>query len=172
MKVSRTSIVADDLIFKYLPSSYKESFYCEVPHCDNLTADDLQVDFWTDLPKWIGLLFRLRNWLVKPFGLKHSESEVDVKAKLIECIRSDESFDMMSIPCKSEDETIFCLTDTHLTMYFSIRRIENEDNFSTIKYSTVVQFHNKLGFLYFYTILPFHYIIILYKIKRQMKKLF
>lgn len=171
MTITKTNIDESDLIYQYLPvANYRESYSTEVEYIQSLTSTDLQVYFWTRMPGWIGVLFKLRNQLVKPFGLKGAEQGNDMQ-KFGEAIRSGSNYQMMSIPAKSDKETILCLTDKHLTMYFSVRIIALQGNKKQLKFSTIVQFHNKLGYLYFYTIAFFHYLIIRSKIKQIVKAL-
>ena len=70
MKVRNSSIPPDSLVNKYLPAKYSDSCECEIISDKEITADDIQISLWTDMPDWVNHLFKLRNLLVKPFGLK------------------------------------------------------------------------------------------------------
>lgn len=169
MKVKKGNVCPNSLVNKYLPIDYSDAYVCTVSGGENITPDDLQVAFWTDVPKWVDNLFELRNWIVKPFGLQHGE-EKNIR-KFEECIRTGGKFGFVSISDKSPKETIVCLTDKHLTAYLSVYIEDLEGNERTIYTSTLVKFHNKLGYIYFYTIYPFHHIVVKKMLERTIKKL-
>jgi len=158
MKIRKAKIPADSLIKNYLPANHADTFVGNLTNADNITADDIQVEFWTKNPKWLESLYKLRDIIVKPFGLKGGE-ERDVQM-LEECIRKGIDYRFVSIPAKSENETVLCLNDKHLKAYISVY-LENAENDNKLVYATtVVHFHNKLGYLYFNVIRPFHYIVV------------
>ncbi len=123
------------------------------------------VSFWTAMPKWVDNLFKLRNLLVKPLGLKTEEESKF--ADLERCIRTGGEAGMVSVPGKSHDETILKLTDKHLTAYISVY-IEGRRN---VYATTLVSFHKKIGYMYFYTIYPFHHIVVRRLLKSTMERL-
>ena len=167
MKVRNSSIPPDSLINKYLPANYSDSFECEIISDKEITADDIQISLWTDMPDWVNQLFKLRNLLVKPFGLKGGEDKIqDFK----ESIRSGGSCGFAAVPDKSPQETIVRLDDKHLCAYLSVH-IENlEENRKKVRIITVVHFHYWLGYVYFYTICPFHYLVVMNILKYTLKK--
>ena len=172
MKIKKTTVAPSDLIHQFLPASYSETFEANIVSNENITPDDILVDFWTEMPGWVNFLFKLRNQLVKPFGLKGEEDDMRSKEKLIECIRNGEQHKLMKVAAKSEDETVLSLTDKHLTAYIGIRINKSYDDSKQVKASTIVQFHNTLGKVYFLVISPFHFIIVISKMKSTLKKLF
>ena len=87
MKVKNSTIPADSLINKYLPANYSDAFECEITTEKEITADDILISLWTDMPDWVNKLFKLRNLLVKPFGLQAGEKE---KPDIERCIRTGE----------------------------------------------------------------------------------
>lgn len=172
MKIIKSTITPDNLIYSYLSSAdYKEAFGCEFISDKETTADDLMLDFWTDNPSWINMLFKLRNILVRPFGLQHpDDTENKRRENLKHCIKEGKEYKIMSIPAKSDKETVMRLTDSHLTAYIAVRYDKSHD-ITRLKVSTLVQFHKRFGRIYFYTISPFHYFIVKSKIKQAVKKL-
>lgn len=169
MNVKKGNICPNSLVNKYLPIDYSDVYVCTVQDGENITPDDVQVAFWTDNPKWVDNLFKLRNWIVKPFGLQQGEGK-NVQ-KFEECVRNGGKFSFISISDKSPEETILCLTDKHLTAYLSVYIEDLEDNQRMIYTATLVNFHNKLGYLYFYTIYPFHHIVVKKILESTIKKL-
>lgn len=169
MKIKKGSISQKSLVNKYLPVDYSDVYVCTIRKGRSITPDDLQVTFWTDSPKWLDYLFKLRNWIVKPFGLQQGEGK-NVQ-KFEECIRTGGELNFISVSDKSPKETILCLTDKHLTAYISVYIEDLEGDERDIYLATLVNFHNKLGYLYFYTIYPFHHFVVKKILERTIKKL-
>ena len=119
--------------------------------------------FWTTSPAWLKFLFRLRDLLVRPFGLKTGEGPS--REKLEEALNNGESCGFMSVAERTADETIVALDDKHLVAYMSIY-IEGGEVFA----STVVKYHNKLGVVYFNLIRPFHILVVKNLFKQMMRE--
>lgn len=166
MKVRNSTIPADSLVNKYLPANYSDAFECEITTEKEITADDIMIAFWTDMPDWINKLFKLRNLLVKPFGLQGGDGKMqDIK----ECIRSGGSYNFGSITDKSPRETVMRLEDKHLCAYLSVHIENTGENRWKISVITVVHFHYWLGYAYFYTICPFHYLVVRGMLKHVLR---
>lgn len=105
------------------------------------------------MPAWLNVLFKIRDLLVRPFGLKTGTA--DNSEELKEALLKGKDYGLMSAVAHSADESVISLDDKHLKAYFSIY-IEGRDVYIT----TLVQFHNKLGVAYFNLIRPFHKIIV------------
>lgn len=161
MKVTRGSISQHSLIRKYLPANYSDTYCCTITNDTGITPDDLQVTFWTHKPGWVNTLFKIRNTLVKPFGLKTEEPDIPT---LEDGIRNSVAYDMFSVTDKTDNETIIRLSDKHLDAYMSVYFEPGEDKLTDISFTTVVHFHNALGYMYFYPILPFHHIVVKYMV--------
>lgn len=169
MKIRKAQILASDLIYQYLPADYIECLKCNFSGKKKITADDIMVAFWTMPPKWVDSLFKLRNILVKPFGIQGGNN--DSRIELEKCIRTGGSYSFMSISAKSDNETILCANDKHLVMYLSIQVKELNESDKEITTSTLVKFHNLLGRAYFLVIYPFHCIIVKTMLKSVIKNL-
>lgn len=170
MKIYKAEITTEDLIHQFLPANYKEAFETVFSSDKDISPDDIMIDFWTENPSWIDFLFKLRNILVRPFGLQQPEIDTNRKRDLERCIKGGESFNVMSISAKNDKETVMCLTDSHLTAYIAIQQTLQANN-KKIKVSTLVKYHNLLGKIYFFVITPFHFLIVKSKIKQIVKKL-
>ena len=125
------------------------------------------VNFWTDFPRWIDVLFKLRNALVKFVGLKGSEN--DNVEELEKCIRTGKTYNFVSVPAKSDNETVLLLSDKHLDAYISVH-VENGKEHKIISAITLVHFKNRLGRVYFFLIRPFHGAIVKSMLKRALKR--
>lgn len=157
MKINKTSIPVDSLVCQFFPANYSDAFECSFNSQKEINPDDLQIAFWTKSPKWIDNLFKIRNRLVQLVGLDNGKSRVE---DLEDCIRNNKKHSIFSVACKSENETVMKLSDKHLDAYMSIYVSDKEDNLKTVCVITVVHIHNLLGYLYFYSICPFHQVVV------------
>jgi hypothetical protein len=132
-----------------LPTDYVDVFSAIVPENEHLTPDNILVAIWTDFPQWVRVLFKLRDWLVKLFGLKTGENEKDFEQKFEAAIRNSGQYNLMTVPAKSADETVMRLTDKYLTTELSVCNEKQNDNQLKISIITLVHFHNALGKIYF-----------------------
>jgi len=168
MKISKSTIPSGSLIEKYLPADYSDVYACEVNFEKEIIPDDIMVNFWTDFPSWVNGLFKLRNFLVKFVGLKGTEKG-NIK-EFEKSIRTGETYNFVSIPAKSNNETILLLSDKHLNAYISVH-IKSEGEYKTISAVTLVNFNNKLGRFYFFVIRPFHGLVVKSLLKRSVKRI-
>lgn len=160
---------ADSLIRQFLPADYMDVVDCTVNSASCASADDIQVAFWTTKPRWVNLLFKLRNWLVKPFGLKGDD---DGDAGAMEAsIRSGGSYRIMSVSAKSANETVICLDDKHLKAYMSVYLSAPDGATKRVSVITLVHYHSWLGRAYFFFIRPFHYLVAKGMLKYVLKSI-
>lgn len=167
MNTKKVPIPQNSLIYSYLPSDYSDSFECNFIFSKDITPDEIQIAFWTTWPKWLKWLFNLRTILVKPFKLKSDIS--DYAENLKECLINGKSHKYISVPSKSDEETVTCTIDKHLTFYLSIIVRKAKGNKKSITVTTFVNFHNTLGRCYFLVIYPFHNIVVRAVLKHLVK---
>lgn len=166
MKVIKTSPPSGSLISGYLPGDFTDAFEYTVEDSKGmLTPDKIQSVFWMHQPRWLKLLFKLRNIIVKPFGLKGNELKIE---RFKECIYSGGTYNMVTVPAKRPDETVIILNDKHLEAALSVHIKGIEGNRRKVTTSTVVHFHNNLGRTYFFVIHPFHNIVVRSMLKRSV----
>lgn len=149
MKIRRSPIPENSAAAHYPGTNYRDCFRTRLEGSKPISPDELTAAFWTTTPRWLTLLFRIRTLLVKPFGLK---AGTDIgKESLREAIRTGTSCGMMTVEGKRPGETVVSLDDKHLKAYFSVYVAGRE-----VYISTLVQYHNRLGVVYFTLIRPFH----------------
>jgi hypothetical protein len=168
IKLKKSQIPSGSLVEKYLPKDYSDVYACEVISEKEITPDDIMVNFWTNFPSWINFLFKLRDFLVKLVGLKAAEN--DNLKELEKCIRTGKTYSIASVPDKNANETVLLLSDKHLDAYLSVH-IKSEEKRKTISATTLVDFKNKLGHIYFFFIRPFHGLVTKSLLKRSLKSL-
>lgn len=169
MKIKKNSIPQNSLVSNYLPSDYSDSFECNFISSKDIKPDDVQIAFWTTKPIWVDWLLKLRAILVKPFGIKSDIN--DYADNLRECLINGISCKYISAPSKSNNETVTCNVDKHLTFYLSVIILKGDGNKKSVIITTLVNFHNLLGRCYFFVIYPFHNILVRVMLRYLVKKI-
>jgi len=168
MQAIQTQIPSNTRVESYLPADYTDTFVITIPAEDNsITSTDLQVNLWTQKPKWLEALFKLRNILVKPFGLETEERD---QKQFIKCLREGGAYGMNSVPLSSPQETILRMDDKHLEAIISIYLTDCENKKRNVYAITLVKYHNRLGRVYFFLIRPFHKIVVKEMMKYILKR--
>lgn len=106
-------------------------------------------------PKWITILMKFRNVMVRPLGLKKRKDFSDL------------------VHIESENIATVCKNDKHLNLEIVFITESMERDSQRISVSTKVRFHNSLGKCYFATIKPFHNLIcktLLQRTKNNIEK--
>ena len=106
-------------------------------------------------PKWITILMKFRNVMVKPLGLKKERDLSDL------------------VHIESENIATVCKNDKHLDLEIAFITESMERDSQRISVSTKVRFHNSLGKCYFAIIKPFHNLIcktLLQRAKNNIEK--
>ncbi len=104
-------------------------------------------------PGWVNALGKLRDLLVKPFGLK---TESDLKT---EPSGGHPEFDFAPVLYRNDQEIVMGMDDKHLNFRLSVMRIARKEN-SRVVLTTVVRFNNLGGRIYFTIIRLFHGLIV------------
>ncbi|MCD9146331.1 DUF2867 domain-containing protein [Pseudophaeobacter flagellatus] len=99
-------------------------------------------------PVWVSALMRLRNLLVTPFGLNTK-------------VTSPQKVGFFPLVCRSDDELILGLDDSHLDFRISVLKQDG-----LIYFATWVRTKNRFGRLYLRLIMPFHVLIVRNAVKR------
>ena len=109
-------------------------------------------------PGWVNALGKLRDILVKPFGLK---TENDIKTEQA----GNHEFDFAPVIYRSNEEIVMGMNDKHLYFRLSVLRIAKNGS-SQVFLTTVVRFNNLGGRIYFAFIRLFHGLIVRTMLRR------
>ncbi len=109
-------------------------------------------------PGWVNALGRLRDMLVKPFGLK---TENDIKNEH----SGNQEFDFAPVLYRSDQEIVMGMNDKHLYFRLSVLKVAQQKD-SQVYLTTVVRFNNLGGRIYFALIRLFHGLIVRTMLKR------
>jgi hypothetical protein len=151
---------------------YVDSYSMRVPPSAP-AADELLIQAFSDLPGWVMALLRLRNRVVSVFGLKtgddtrplHSELPLQPGGFLgFFSVRARET-------CEECDEVLVGADDKHLEACVSGLCAHDSDGERRFALTTVVEFHNLLGRLYFVPVKPFHRLIVRDMLRRLARRL-
>jgi Protein of unknown function (DUF2867) len=130
--------------------------------------------FFTSSPEWVDKLFILRNKIVSVFGLKTSGETTD-RQKLLDNFTCEkgQQLGLFKVFSQTDNEVIIGEDDKHLNFRISLF-IENHTTETTKKnltISTVAEFNNWFGRLYFLPVKPFHKLIAPTMLKGIIKEL-
>lgn len=114
------------------------------------------------MPKWVMFLMRLRNRLVKVFGLK-TNMEKDFKPQY----KPGETIGFIKVFSVGEREVLIGADDKHLNFRVSV--FNSEEHKHNIKVTTLVKYNNLFGRIYMTLIKPFHIIIVKHMVKQAYK---
>ena len=127
--------------------------YSEVVHTTrSISAEELTDRFFC-VPQWIVALMKVRDAIVKPFGLKGEKTLSDL------------------VKIESENRATLSKTDKHLDFNVILIAETIESGNQLISVSTKVRLHNGMGKFYFAIIKPFHRIICKMLLKRVRRSL-
>ena len=142
----------DYLLTKYLPGNYTDSFTETITDKPYISVQELFNLIFLQYPKWVLSLLKLRDMIVKPFGLK-----------------TNKSFEDMVIE-QNNNEIILGSKDRHLTFYVSLYCSYMKNRTQSVRITTLVKYENILGKIYFAIIWLFHKTIVHYLLKHAVKK--
>ena len=114
-------------------------------------------------PKWIEFLLKLRNSIVKVFGLK-TERPDDFQTNF----KVGGYIGFFKIYSIEENEIILGADDKHLNFRVSIYN-SNESEFN-IKVTTPVEYNNSFGRWYMTIVKPFHHVVVKVMVKQAYKR--
>lgn len=98
-------------------------------------------------PPWVSMLMKIRNALVKPFGLKVSASDLPSGVK---------RFGMFPLIRQERDAVVLGLNDKHLDFRLVVEVKNEASGTSLVTLGTNVKCHNWFGRTYLALIRPFH----------------
>lgn len=131
---------------------YTDNYSETVRNARPISAEELTGRFFC-APQWIIALMKLRNAIVKPFGLKGENNLSDL------------------VKIESENRATLSKIDKHLDFDVTLMTENIENGNQRISVSTKVRLHNGMGKFYFAIIKPFHRLICKALLKRVRKDL-
>lgn len=114
-------------------------------------------------PKWVAFLFRIRNTIVKFFGLKTTlPSDYNEDFKVGGYVKFFKIYDI------ADNEVILGANDSHLNFRAIIHNSKSPTY--NVKVTTLVAYNNKKGKIYMSLIKPFHRLVVKRMVGQAFKK--
>jgi hypothetical protein len=126
----------------------------------NETVDEITTQIFK-MPQWIAVLMKIRNAIVKLFGLRAGEN-----VKEAACYPVGSKAGYFTVTERNVNEIVMGEDDRHLYFRASVL-VDREQSF--IYLTTIVRFHNVWGKIYFLPVKPFHRLIIKSLLNRQIQ---
>jgi len=101
-------------------------------------------------PRWIATLISLRNFLMRPFGLKTSGANAATPREMI---------GIFPVLSETPDRLVAGFDDKHLDFRVVVD-VANSDAERSVTATTLVLTHNRLGRTYLAVIIPFHRLVV------------
>jgi len=145
-----------------------DSYSIDIENKKKYSIDYLTALLFTSIPEWVRLLLKLRDFIVKPFGL---ETGIIPESKNIDSSlhydRGDRAI-FFHVINRTTSEIVMAEDDKHLYFRTSLLvRNKSKPNIQSLYLTTLIQFHNIFGKMYFMPVKPFHKLIM----KRLLIKL-
>ncbi|PQB06862.1 hypothetical protein BST83_06625 [Polaribacter filamentus] len=176
MKILKTEFPENSI----LNTNHKEYDYSDsykgvlIDKENKIHSTDIVKAFFASGPKWVGILFVLRNKIVTIFGLKTGNKINNRQQQLnnFKC-EPNERLGLFKVFNKTENEVILGEDDKHLNFRISLltENLNTQPIKKEVTISTTVKFNNWFGRLYFLPIRPFHKLIVPKMLKAIIKEL-
>lgn len=158
-KISYSTLPKSSIVKEFINRiDYKDTFSVQLDNTD-ISIEDIYLNIFSYSPKWVDNLLNLRNKIVKPFGIITVTDEIKK-----ENLKVGKKAGIFNIYAITENEIIAGENEKHLDFRVSILK-DNE----TLTISTLVQYNNSLGKLYFFIVKPFHKIVVKSMMKSAVK---
>ena len=176
MKIHKTEFPKNSILnLNHEKYDYFDSYKGILNDNENkISTADIVKAFFTSGPKWVGILFILRNKIVNVFGLKTGEKTIDRQQQLDSFkFEPNERLGLFKVFSKTENEVILGEDDKHLNFRISLltENLNTEQIKKEVTISTTVEFNNWFGKLYFLPVRRFHKLIVPRMLKAIIKEL-
>jgi hypothetical protein len=139
---------------------YIDSFSIEIENKKKYTIDYLTALLFTSIPNWVRILLKLRDFIVKPFGLETGIVPDSKNLNSSVHYNLGDRAIFFHVINRTPSEIVMAEDDKHLYFRTSLLvRKNSKSNIQSIYLTTLVQFHNMFGKIYFIPVKPFHKLI-------------
>lgn len=142
---------SSQLSSSYGRADFADAFSVDLPERACHDAEALSRHVFARQPAWIGMLLRLRDILVRPFGLK---TTADLKEK------GGDRISLFQVFERYDDEIVLGENDTHLDFRVSVLVQPSSHGRSRLIVTTLVFYNRPLGRAYIKVIAPFHRMVV------------
>lgn len=136
-------------------ADFADAYEALIP-TSSLTATEIYRAITRQTPGWVEGLMRVRNQLVKPFGLKNLGTMTSVEPGEA---MTGKRLGLFEVVSSQINELVLQDNDKHLLVQLSVFRQRHDDTHDRLTLSTVVHVHNLLGHVYMAFVGPAHKVI-------------
>jgi hypothetical protein len=166
--VQEIDIPSENLAMRSLPRiDFADAFKCLLPAEQPQNIDAVTRAIFLTMPPWISQLLELRNFIVRPFGLKTSNDAVPSSHQ--DKLQPGTAVGVFEVLDRRLNEIMLGEDDQHLDYRVSIQ-LEREEEKCWVVITTLVKFNNWLGRAYFVPVRPVHKIIVPAMIKYGLER--
>jgi len=160
-KVHTSQVPENSMYRNYLEViDFSDTYKVKLINSD-ISIESIYINVFTHSPKWVDNLLLLRNKIVGVFGLDTNKERAEVNKENLIIGSKTGIFKIYAI---NENEVIAGQDDKHLNFRISVLKQNNE-----VFLSTLVQYNNWFGKVYFFIIKPFHKHIVKALLKNAIK---
>jgi hypothetical protein len=167
LALRRVAAPTDSQIASWYPGAYLlDSYAVDGPSTQGKSMHELLQCVLTTQPVWIDMLLKLRDAVMRPFGIKTASPVDDMQP-------TGARIAFFSVLEEQANEIILGTDDRHLDFRVSLIRRISPDGEQLIL-TTVVQVHNLLGRAYIRAINPFHHLVVkrtLLRLARALRRI-
>lgn len=116
-----------------------------------LSAETVARQAFERMPSWVDGLMRIRNILVRPFGLKRDSAEIPAEMARV---------GFFPVISQTDRELVLGFDDSHLDFRIVVRAEPAGAALTRASMMTLIRRHNLLGKAYLAAIMPFHRLIV------------
>ncbi len=133
-----------------LPGADFADAFRATPAGQDIDLEGVAAGLGSNTPAWVRILLKLRNILVRPFGLVTEDQAGTMRDGRI----------VFPVLSSEPDRVVMGLDDKHLDFRIVIDRSKGPGEQMSITATTLVRTHNTGGRLYLTAIKPFHRVIV------------
>lgn len=152
--IEEVSIPNQSLVFcAFEHMDYADAYTIKLTASAPQSVDMLTQAIFSQMPNWIWMLLRLRDYLVRPLGLKTSQAaKPDITPAPLQPGMKVGIFEVWD---RTSNEILMGEDDNHLDYRVSVY-LKHDAGSAWVVVSTVVRFNNWLGKIYFLPVQPIH----------------
>jgi len=158
-RVRKVEFPPESRLFADLPAAYFHDAWETALHDAGLSPADIAERVLAATPGWAEALLRLRNALVKPFGVRAATALGARRPRPTGGWKPGDRFSIFRIETLDEAELVIGIDDVHLDVRVSFlaRRAGVTSSYVV---SSWVKTHNWVGRAYMWPVAPFHALIV------------
>jgi hypothetical protein len=158
-RVRKIAFPPESRLHADLPAAYFHDAWEATLHDPGLSPTAIAERALGSTPRWAEAMLRLRNALVKPFGVQPATGLAALRARPARGWSPGDRFSIFRIASLDDTELVVGIDDVHLDVRISFL-VRRAGAASSYVISSWVKTHNRLGRIYMWPVAPFHALIV------------